>query len=410
MNAPVLPPATPLQLKRGDPGFSRVAAAFFIGGFAIFSVLYCVQPILPLLAREFELSPAAASLALSVTTLAMAFSLILAGALSEVVGRKRMMIAALTAASAATLACAAAPDWSELLALRVLTGLALSGLPAVAMAYLADEIAPVSLGFAMGLYISGSTIGGMIGRMTVGALADHWNWRVAIAAIGVEGLAGAVYFVFALPRERNFSPRAPHLRELFTTGLGHFRDPGLRLLFAQGFLVMGAFVCAYNYYGFRLAAPPFSMSPTAVGLVFLVYVFGAASSTVMGELSGRFGRRRVLWTGPVVGLVGIVVTLPDHFATAFLGLALLTWGFFAAHSISSSWVGLRATRGRAQAAALYLLFYYLGSSFGGSAGGLFYQRWGWNGVAALIAALLGSALLVARRLARVPPPAALPQR
>jgi YNFM family putative membrane transporter len=321
-----------------------------------------------------------------------------------VLGRKRMMIASLAASGTATLLCAMAPNWGALIGLRALTGLALSGLPAVAMAYLADEIAPASLGLAMGLYISGSTLGGMFGRLTVAALADRWSWRVAVASLGVEGLIGAAYFLIALPRERAFVAKTFDARQLFATLIGHFRDPGLRLLFAEAFLVMGAFVCAYNYLGFRLAAPPFSLSATQVGLVFLIYVVGAASSTVMGELSGRFGRRRVLWTASGIGLAGIAITLPDHLATALAGLTLLTWGFFGAHSISSSWVGLRATKGRAQATALYLFFYYLGSSVMGYVGGLFYEQWGWNGVAGLIGALVFGALIAAWRLASVPPP------
>ena len=91
---------------------------------------------------------------------------------------------------------------------------------------------------------------------------------------------------------------------------------------------MGAFVCAYNYFGFRLAAAPFSLTATQVGLVFLIYLVGAASSTVMGELSGRFGRRRVLWTASAVALAGVAITLPDKLGFALAGLTLLTWGFF----------------------------------------------------------------------------------
>jgi len=405
MNRPVLPPAGALQLRRGDRGFFRIAAAFFVGGFATFSLLYAVQPLLPILAREFSLSPASASLALSVSTLTMAPALILAGSLSEVVGRKRIMVASLAASSLATVLAAFASSWTSLVLLRGLAGLALSGLPAVAMAYLADEIAPESLGFAMGLYIAGSTLGGMTGRLTVGLVADHLNWRVGMATLGVEGLFGAAYFLYALPRERAFKGEPFRAKGLLRSLLHHFADPGLRLLFAEGFLAMGAFVCTYNYIAFRLASPPFSLSPGAIGFIYLTYLVGAVSSAVMGEIAGRYGRRRALWTASAVGLVGVVVGLPDSWPTATLGLALVTWGFFGAHSISSSWVGLRATRGRAQAAALYLFFYYLGSSFAGSAGGWFYSAWGWNGVALLVGALVFAALLVALKLARVPPPA-----
>jgi YNFM family putative membrane transporter len=409
MNAPVLPPRGALQLRRADPGFARIAAAFFVGGFATFALLYAVQPLLPILAREFRQSPAGASVALSVTTLTMAFSLVLAGSASEVLGRKRIMIASLAASAIATLLSGLAPNFAALVALRALAGFALSGLPAVAMAYLADEIAPESLGLAMGLYIAGSTLGGMTGRVAVGLIADLYNWRIAVSSLGLTGLFGAVYFLFALPRERSFEPKPFEFRALIGSLLYHFADPGLRLLFAEGFLVMGAFVCTYNYIAFRLAAKPFELSATVTGLVYLTYVFGAVSSTVMGDLAGRYGRRRILWTASAIGVVGVVVSLPDWLPSAMLGLALVTWGFFGAHSVSSSWVGLRATNGRAQAAALYLFFYYLGSSAMGSAGGWFYSAWGWNGVALLVGGLVFLAFLVALKLAKVPPPVDWPK-
>ncbi|MGO9740784.1 MAG: MFS transporter [Roseiarcus sp.] len=409
MKPPAPLSAGALQLRRRDRGFFRIAAAFFLGGFATFALLYAVQPLLPIFARVFGLSPATSALALSVSTLVMAPSLVIAGSASEVLGRKRMMVASLAASAIATLLAGLAPGWGALLALRALAGFALSGLPAVAMAYLADEIAPDALGFAMGLYIAGSTLGGMTGRLTVGWLADRYDWRIAVASLGVEGLAGALYFLFALPHERAFVAKPPELGALIAALAGHFRDPGLRLLFAEGFLVTGAFVCTYNFIAFRLAAKPFSLSATSIGFVYLAYVVGAVSSTVMGDLASRFGRRRLLWTASAIGIVGVIVTLPDRLPSALIGLALVTWGFFGAHSISSSWIGLRAASGRAQASALYLLFYYLGSSVGGFSGGWFYAAWGWNGVAAFVGALIVGALIVAWRLSTVPPPAGRPK-
>jgi YNFM family putative membrane transporter len=395
-------PATPIA--RDDPAFARVTAAFFLGGFTTFAILYGVQPLLPIFARDFGQTPAGASLALSSATFAMAPALVVAGSASEIWGRKRLMVASLAASSIATLFVALARDWTALLALRVLTGLALSGLPAVAMAYLAEEMAPPALGLAMGLYIAGSTLGGMASRLGASVLADHWNWRVALAAVAVEGLIGAAFLAFALPRERTFARRAVDLRRLGATLAGHFADPGLRLLFAEGFLVMGSLVCTYNYIGFRLAAPPFSLAQTTIGLVFTLYLVGAASSAYMGELAGRIGRRRVLWIAAAIELVGVVATIPDNLIAILVGVALITWGFFGAHSIASSWVGLRAATGRAQATALYLFFYYVGSSVVGSIGGLFFARWGWPGVASLVGAVVAAAILVALRLAKAPPP------
>jgi YNFM family putative membrane transporter len=333
--------------------------------------------------------------------------MIATGALAEAWGRKRTMVVSLAASSIMTMLAALAPNWPALLILRALAGLTLSGLPAVAMAYLGDEMATQALGFAMGLYIAGSTLGGMSGRLVVAALSDLVGWRPAIAAAGSVGLVGAALIALGLPAARETVARRPDMRSLIVSVAGHFAEPGLRLLFAEAFLLMGAFVCAYNYFGFRLAEPPFSLSQTMIGLVFVLYLVGAVSSTVMGDLAGRYGRRRVLWIAIAVELVGLAATLPNNLVAIVAGIGLITWGFFGAHSIASSWVGLRTQTARAQASALYLFFYYLGSSVVGSAGGLFFQRLGWNGVAGLLAVLTGCALLIALRLSKVPPPAHL---
>ena len=392
------------KLHRGGPGFARVVAAFFIGGFAIFELLYCVQPILPEFARDFHVSPAGASLSVSVATVVMASALFFAGFAAERFGRKAVMVASLIVASLATLAAAEAPSWGALLALRGLMGLGLAGLPSLAMAYLAEEVDAPSLGLAMGMYIAGSTLGGMFGRLVVGFLADYGGWRMAMMGIGVNSLLGAAFFARALPAGRRRAGSGADFASLVGLARAHFSDEGLPWLFATGYLVMGAFICTYNYIGFRLAAPPFSLDQTHIGLIFTLYLLGAASSAIMGDLAARIGRRRVLWIALAIGLVGVVVTLPNHLLTVILGVALVTWGFFGAHSIASSWVTLRAQEGRAQASALYLFFYYTGSSFNGWAGGLAYQHGGWDGVAAMIAALLGLALLAALKLVRAPPP------
>jgi YNFM family putative membrane transporter len=175
-------------------------------------------------------------------------------------------------------------------------------------------------------------------------------------------------------------------------------------LFAEGFLVMGVFVCSYNYIGFRLAAPPFSLSQTVIGSVFVVFLIGTVSSTVMGDLADRYGRRRLLWIAIASELVGVLATLPNNLAVVIFGVALITWGFFGAHTIASSWVGLRAPGARPQAAALYLFFYYTGSSLVGWLGGLFFARAGWPGVVGLLGGLAALGLAIALQLSKIPPP------
>src|SRR3954447_20142198 len=280
------------HIVAGTPAFRRVTFALTAAGFSTFTVLYCVQPLLPVFTHEFHVSPAESSLALSLSTGLLAVSLLIAGPLSEVWGRKPVMVVALFASAVLTLAAALAPSWPALLVLRALAGLTLSGVPAVAMAYLGEEMEAKAIGLAMGLYISGNALGGMAGRLVTGALSDFASWRLAVLLVGVLALLAALAFWRSLPPSAHFAPHALRWREIPGSFLGHLRDPGLSWLFAEAFLVMGGFVTVYNYLGFRLLAPPFSLSQTAVGAIFAVYLVGSASSAWIGHLAGRFGRRK----------------------------------------------------------------------------------------------------------------------
>jgi MFS transporter, YNFM family, putative membrane transport protein len=400
------PAGDPPLITPGGARFWRVNFALFLGSFATFALLYCVQPLMPLFTRAFSISPAAASLSLSAATGVLAIAMVFAGALSDIVGRKAIMTASLAAAAAATLAASFAPNWTMFVALRALTGLALSGVPAVAMAYLVEEMDRAAIGLAMGLYIAGNTFGGMGGRLASAAIAEVGGWRDAVALVGLISLACAAAFAFALPKEQRV-PLKTGATALLPTIRVHFSDPGLRYLFALGFLLMGAFVTTYNYIGFRLEAPPFSLSPTTIGFVYCIYLIGAVASALMGELAGRYGRRRVVGFAIAFMPIGVLMTLPNNLWLTILGVGAITIGFFGGHSIASSWVGLRAESAKAQASALYLFFYYAGSSVAGSIGGWVFTLGAWPGEAAFLGALSALALVIALKLARVPPPAHL---
>lgn len=393
-------------IRSGTLEFRRTTVALAAAGFSTFAVLYSVQPLLPIFSEDFGVSPAESSLALSLPCALLAVALLVVSPLSEVFGRKPVMLASLFASAALTIVAALMPGWHGFLALRALAGLAASGLPAVAMAYLSEEMDTRAIGLSMGLLVGGNALGGMTGRLIAGVFADHAPWRLGIGVIGALALLAAVAFWRALPPARNFTAHPMRWREVPATFGQHFRDAGLPWLFAEPFLLMGGFVCIYNYIGFRLLEPPFSLSQTAIGAIFVVYLAGTASSTVTGEIASRLGRRRVLWLAITVGLVGILMTLSDNLLVVIGGIVVVTVGFFGAHSVASSWVGRRALRDRAQASSIYLSLYYLGSSVLGTAGGWAFAHGGWPGVVAFVGGLYGIALAIALRLARLAP---LPQ-
>lgn len=388
----------PARIAKGSRAYWRANIALFISGFSVFALLYSVQPLLPILADEFGLDAGTSSLALSVSTGVLAVCMLFASWVADRWGRKTLMVISLTSAAVLGLLIAFMPVWDGIIALRTLLGLTLSGVPAVAMVYLAEEMEPPAFGFSMGLYIGGNAIGGMSGRLLVGLLADYTSWRFALGALGVLALVNAALFWWLLPRPQH-SPAQSVNAATFGRLLRHqFRDAGLPWLFAVAFLTMGAFVTLYNYTGFRLSQPPFGLSHAAISLIFLLYLLGTGSSTWIGGLAGRLGRRKVLWLMIVVMLAGLLLTWLPNVVAIVAGIAIVTFGFFGAHSIASAWVGRRARQGRAQASALYLFFYYMGSSTVGTAGGYAWTFGGWSGVMLMSGTVTLLALAIAIRL------------
>ncbi|CAI2441231.1 hypothetical protein BSR00_13715 [Serratia liquefaciens] len=389
-------------IERGTPQFMRVTLALFSAGLATFALLYCVQPILPVLSQDFGISPAESSLSLSVSTGLLALGLMFTGPLSDAIGRKPVMVVALLLAAICTLICAFMTSWQGILLMRALIGLSLSGVAAVGMTYLSEEIHPSFVAFSMGLYISGNSIGGMSGRLVTGVLTDFFSWRVSLAVIGLFALAAACMFWRILPASKHFRASSLRPRTLLINFRLHWHDKGLPLLFAEGFLLMGSFVTMFNYIGYRLLTDPYHLSQAIVGLLSVVYLTGSYSSPKAGAMTSRFGRGPVLLASTLIMLIGILITALAPVAVIFIGMMLFTAGFFAAHSVASSWIGRRARRAKGQASSLYLFCYYVGSSVAGTLGGVFWHSFGWNGVVAFISVMLLLALLVVHYLKKLP--------
>ncbi len=393
-------------LQQGSAEYRRVTLALFLGALSVYASLYAPQPILPLLSDAFGITPAHASLSISVATVGLAASLVLAGPLADSVGRKPVMTWTMIATSVIGLLAAMVPQFEAFLSLRFLHGLAMAGLPATAMAYLAEEIDPHYLGGAMGLYIAGNSVGGLSGRIVSGTVAELWGWRAAVGAIGLVSLLCTVWFARTLPPSRHFQAQPLKLSRLGRSLLDALADPLLRSLYAIAFLIMGTFVALYNYITYHLIAPPYNLSPILVSWVFLLYLAGTFSSAFMGRLSDAHGRGPILALSIGFELIGALGTLAGSVPVKIVAIAVFTAGFFGAHSIASGWVGQRARTNKGAASSLYLFTYYLGSSVAGTVGGIFMTGYGWPGFIAFLSLLLLLALalvVLARRQSHVRP-------
>jgi predicted MFS family arabinose efflux permease len=384
---------------KGSRGYRRLILALAFAGVATFAQLYSPQALLPRLAAELGIDPARAALTVSLATLGLAVAVLPWSFVADRIGRVGAMRWGILAATVLGLAGPLAPSFEALLALRFLEGVALGSVPAIAIAYLSEEVSRAHAAVAAGTYIAGTTVGGLAGRLVAGPLADLIGWRLGIIAVSVLGAVAAVAFIVLAPRSRGFSP-APRTQG----GIGaaaaavarklaaQLRSVRLLMLYAQAFVLMGSFVAVYNYLGFRLEAAPFWLPASLASLVFVAYLSGTFSSGFAARLSERYGRRTVLGASTVAMAAGAVVLAAEWLPAVLAGLLVFTAGFFAAHGIASGWTGALAPAGRAQAASLYNLGYYGGSSLLGWAGGLVFHAGGW---AALVLGVAGVALATA---------------
>ncbi|WP_370092917.1 MFS transporter [Streptacidiphilus sp. MAP12-20] len=385
--------STPADVRHlpGSPGLRRTQLALFGAGLATFLLLYSTQALLPSLSSSLHLTPSQASWTVSAASIGLAVAVIPISAMSERFGRTRIMTISVFAAVAIALVLPFTGDLATLTALRALQGVALAGLPATAMAYLAEEVHPSALASAMGLYVAGNSIGGMSGRLLSGVVAGSYGWRAGLASVAVAALICAVAFRLLIPRARCFRPGPVNPRALWRTVTGHVANPLLARLFALGLLFMTVFGAVYTVLGYRLVAAPFGLPQGVASSIFVVYLVGTVASAASARVGARLGRRGALYAAVATTTVGLLLTLPESLPLTLIGLVLITAGFFTGHCVASAAVGRTATHGRAQASALYLAAYYVGNSLGGAAGADAYHSVGWGGTVAVALAAMALA-------------------
>lgn len=407
--APAAPPPLPARLDfhaPGDPGYRRLILALFAAGVATFAALYSTQPLIGVLAQRFAVSPAHAAWSVSVATLLLGFGMLAAGPLSGRWGRARTIVVSLALTAVLGVVCAVAPNWTVLLVARAAQGLALAGTPAVALVYLREEVHPRVNPRATGLYIGGTALGGMTGRLLSGAVADLGGWRWALGSVAILSAVCAVVTLLCLPAPRHPArtrylaapgrdeevPAGPRARREGLRAVRRvLRDRDLLGLYLISATMMGAFVAVYNVLGLRLTVGPYDLSVFQASLVFCVYPLGSVGSALAGRLAERVGRPAVVLAGCLLALAGVAVTLASPLPLVIVGTGVITLGFFAAHGVASGWAATLGSRGHgsaSQASALYLLAYYIGSSVFGEVGTGLWSSGHWPSVAFMAAVLM----------------------
>jgi YNFM family putative membrane transporter len=364
----------------GTKEFWKNTIALSIGSLVIFANVYLTQPLLPEFTEEFGITPLISGLSVSLVIFALGISLFFYGPISDAVGRRGIMITTMSLSVGTTFAAAFAPNFEILLVFRVLQGVFLAGLPSIALAYIGDEFSKKALSLAIGIYISGNTVGGMVGRVVSGIVTDFLDWRWAFIVMGMISLVCLIVFIALLRPSQHFKAKPFLWQEAVSDYRGHIKNPTLRVAYLLAGLHFLIFVGQFNYVTYLLSSSPYYLPTSLIGLLFVTYLAGTVSSTVAGKLSSRFSQSIGIGIGILFMVSGLVITLVLTVWSIIVGLLLSCFGFFFAHSIASAWVSRRAKYAKASASGLYLIFYYIGGSLGGLYLDGFWQYWSWPGV------------------------------
>ncbi|MFI8619878.1 MFS transporter [Marinomonas sp. NPDC078689] len=368
------------MIEVGSGVFWRGTLALVLGSFMVFANVYVTQPLLPMIANEFNISPLQATASFTITTLTLGISLLFYGPISDAFGRKGIMIMTMVGITLTTLGLSFVQSYESLLLLRGLQGFFLAGLPAIAVAYLGDEYTPEALMVAVGLYISGNTLGGIGGRL-IGGFVGEWLGRSSTFAVmsGIS-LICMTAFILLLPNSKRFDPKPLRVSHIVSNMWNHLKNRRLVTCYFIGGFSFFIFINQYSYITFVLEEAPYHLTSKYIGMLFLTYLSGTLGSAISGRLARRWPQPNIMVLGTCILMLGSLVTLGGTLWAIILGLLINSFGFFLCHSTASSFVSRNAKFAKASASSLYLVFYYLGASVGGYYLDPFWRAEGWLGV------------------------------
>lgn len=358
--------------------FKYIKLCIFLSGLSVFAQLYLFQPLLPIVADHFHSSVGDSSLLVSSSTIGMAAGLLFFAFNADSYSRKKLMTFSLVSSALLTIISTWIPSLTLLIFIGVLKGFVISGVSAVALAYLTEEVHTSVVALAISMYLSGNTIGGMSGRILATVLAGELGWRTAVLIIGIESLILGIIFWKLFPDSKFFNPQKVDYHLKIKQMQKFLTDPYTLRLYLIAALLMGTFVSVYNYLTFRLEAPPFSLNHFYIAFIFLMYTFGVFGTMLTSRLSKRMEQKSILKGAILFMLGGISLLLSENIYIVIFGLGLFTLSFFAAHTMASQMTTLRAKEGKSSATSIYWLFYYFGSSILGSGTGYLLHGTSWT--------------------------------
>ncbi|TSI10447.1 MFS transporter [Lysinibacillus sp. BW-2-10] len=363
-----------------DKQFWIVVMSLGLASMFTFAAFYSFQPLLPVLTKSYDISVSYSSMSMSVTTVSLIIGLIVLGFLSDRNGRVLFIKLSIFLSILPFVIIPFMDSYFIIVVLRFIQGFTLAGVPAAALAYIGEEIDAKSSSLATALYISTNALGGMIGRIVAGFVAERYNWQLSLSLIVIFGIIVLIIVLITLPKSKNFISRNRSFKEDLIGFSYHLRNPALLLMFGLGIVLQVTFTGTWTYLPFHLSSPPFSLSLETISYIYFAYAFGILGAPIASWLSNRFTLEKIRVVAILILIIGVACTLHASLLVVLIGLCILCFGFFTAHSLTAASVSRTATHLKGSASSLYLVAYYIGVASGSTLIGPLWDLWKWQGI------------------------------
>lgn len=361
--------------------FWRIVVGLGIASMLIFSAMYAMQPLLPILTKQFNVSVSTASLAMSINTIGLILGLVILGFYSDRLGRSVFVKTSILLTALLFIPMFLTQSFTIILVLRFLQGFVMAGVLAAALAYINEEIHERAVNLATALYISFNGTGGMLGRFVTGYLAERWSWELSLQLLTIFGVTVFVFLLFVLPKSIYFEPSVESIRK-DVEGFGfHLKNPSLLIVFGLGIVLQLSFTGMWTFLPFHLTASPFSLTLDELSYIYFAYAFGIFGAPLAGSLAVKYGMKNVRLIAVILLAIGCLLTIPMKLPMIVIGYCVICLGFFSAHSLTAASVSKEATHHKGSASSLYLVSYYIGMAAGSTLITPLWQYAGWTGLA-----------------------------
>lgn len=368
------------KLTTRDFAFWRIVWSLGLASFFIFGTMYSMQPLLPLLTKNYNISISYASLAMSITTVGLIFGLLTLGFLSDRRGRTIFIHLSIASTTILLFIIPLMELFAFIVLFRFLQGFMLAGVLSTALAYMSEEIAPKHFGFATTLYIACNSVGGMVGRFATGYIAEIYSWQTALFTLAGLGVFTFIIVLFSLPKSRYFTTVDNSIKNDLAGFYYHLKNPALLLMFGLGMVLQISFTGMWTYLPFHLLEAPYNFSLQKISNFYLAYSLGVIGAPIAGYLSAKYSMSNLRIIGVLFLSAGMFISLGQSIMAISIGLAVVCLGFFISHSLATATVSQTANHHKGSASSLYLVSYYFGVSAGTTFLAPLFEKYAWSGI------------------------------